>query len=493
MKFSKALFNKLDTPYVELISSSVWSITGSVIAKCLLFLVWIFVARVLSPELYGEFSIIKSTTLLFAEFVGMSFSIAATKYIAENLSNVVKLSNLVGFFIFVGVIMGAIAFLAVFLLSERICVHMLKAEHLTPFLRASSLVLFVSTLNNGQIGILRGFNKYKIVAKVNLLQILISLPFFIIGSLCYGLKGAVTAYIIYNVVICFIAHHEIRKICHAYNIVPSFKHLADEIKVVFNYIFPYLISIFITVLAQWYNETKVAALGGDGFIQLGYYSAINVIQTTIISFSVVVCSPFVPIMAKYKKDESSIHTLNKLNMFVPLYISMLIAIPLMLFPQIINLFYGDEYATYDMYVLTVIIASYSVLIIYRQAVARLVAVYEFQWLYMLDSLILAVSFVVGFKLLYSHGVMGLTYTFLISYLLSFVIFTPIYIYKGVIQKDIFEDKFLWFLILSLVISGCMFFCNYHIYLRFLFLLLVLVVVAAYITVWLKGKYGRINN
>ena len=418
----------------------------------------------------------------------MSFSIAATKYIAEYSFNIPKLGNLIGFFIMVGAIMGIIAFLLVFFLSEKICIHLLKAEHLTPFLKASSLVLFVSTLNNGQIGILRGFNKYKIVAKVNLLQIIISLPFFIIGTIYWGLKGAVAAYIIYNVVICFIAQYEIRKICRVYNIVPSFRHITDEVKVVFNYILPYLISIFTTILAQWYNETRVAALGGAGFVQLGYYSAINVIQTTIISFSVVVCSPFVPIMAKYKRDASSISILNKLNMLIPLYVSMLMAIPLMLFPQIINIFYGDEYATRDMYALTVIIASYSVLIIYRQAVARLVAVYEFQWLYMLDSFILSVSFVVGFRLLYSYGVMGLTYTFLISYILSFVIFTPIYIINGVIQKDIFRNKLLWILIVSIVVSGCMFFSNCSICIRVLFLLIIVAVFVYYFIKGFKGNY-----
>ncbi len=475
----RTLFNKIETPYLELISSSIWSIIGSVIAKCLLFIIWIFIARILSPQLYGEFSIIKSTTLLFAEFVGMSFSIAATKYVAEYSSDISKLNKLIGFFLITGAIIGVVAFLVVFLLADTICLHLLKAEHLSGLLKASSLVLFVSTLNNGQLGILRGFNKYKVVAKINLLQIIFSLPFFILGTIYWGLNGAVLAYIVYNVIVCFIAQYEIRKICTLRQIVPQYRHLREEVTVIFNYILPYLFSIFVTVCAQWYNETRVASLTHDGFVQLGYYSAIHVIQTTIISFSIVVCSPFVPIMAKYKKDSSSINVLNRLNMLIPLYITMLIALLLMLFPQIVNIFYGSNYSTKDMYTLTVVVVSYSVLIIYRQAIARLVAVYECQWLYMAESFFLAFSFVAGFKLLYSYGVLGLTYTFLGSYLLSTVVFTPLYIAKGIIQKEILKNRLLWILIISLIISFGLYFIGCNVYIKLFFLVLVISVVLYY--------------
>lgn len=471
---------KLNTPYIELLSNSFWSVVGTVSAKFLLFLVWIFVARVLSPELYGEFSIIKSTTLLFADFVGMSFAIAAIKYIAEYSVDKVKLGRLIGFFLQTGVIVGIISCLLVFFLSDKICVYLLKAERLKELLQASSLVLFVSTLNSVQLGILKGLNNYRIAAKINLLQVVVSVPVFVFGTICWGLKGAVSAYIFYNVIVCFLAQYEIRKMCKERAIVPTFTHLSNEVKLIFNYVLPYLCSTLVTVVTQWYNETRVAALGNEGFVQLGYYSAINVIQTTIISLAVVVCAPFVPIMAKYKKDASSIVTLNKLNTLVPLYISMLIAIPLMLFPQIITIFYGKDYATHEVYLLTVVIVLYSVLMIYRQAVARLVAVYELQWIYLLDSVVLSVSFVVGFKLLYSWGIFGLTCTFLVSYLLSCLIFTPVYVRKGLITKDIFKDKLLWLLVASMLVAGGLFVLNCALYVRLLFLLLFCTMLGIYI-------------
>lgn len=467
----KAYFDKLDKPYVELLSNSLWSIIGSVVAKFLLFLVWIFVARVLSPEVYGEFSIIKSTTLLFTDFVGMSFAIAATKYVAEALSDTSKLGELIGFFLLVGAMLGLMAGCLLFFMSDQVCRSLLKADYLSPLLKTSSVVMFVSTLNHGQLGILRGFNKYKIVAKINLLQILISVPFFVLGTIFLGLDGAVYAYIIYNIVVCLIAQHEIRKVCRACHITIAFDHLSSKLTVALNYVLPYMLSTFITMFARWYNETQVAALEGGGFVQLGYYSAINVVQNMITSFAIVVCSPFVPLMAKYKKDSSSISILNRLNILIPLYVSMLIVVPLMLFPEAMNLFYGKDYANREVYQLTVILMSYIVLIIYRQSISRLVAVYELLWIYLIDSIVLSVSCVLGFKMLYSYGVLGLTYSLGISYLLSCLIFTPIYVRKGVIQKELFNNKLLWELLIMMVIAAVIFVLNWNIWTRAFWLIL----------------------
>ena len=50
-------------------------------------------------KLYGEFSIVRSTTLLFADFVGLSIGAAGTNYIAKYYQNDnVKVGKLVGVF-----------------------------------------------------------------------------------------------------------------------------------------------------------------------------------------------------------------------------------------------------------------------------------------------------------------------------------------------------------------------------------------------------------
>lgn len=457
----------------ELVSCGIWSITGTLISKLLLFVIWIIVARLLLAEQYGEFSIIRSTTMMFADFVGFSFGIAATKYIAQYATTDKKrVEKLIGVFLLYSLIIGSFVFVGVFFASEWICVKLLKAEYLIDLLRFSSIIMLVSTLNNSQLGILRGFNLYKTITKINLIQILFSFPVYVCGTYFWGISGAVFAYVIYNVIICLLAQYEIFTYCKKSGVRPSYRNLHKELKLIFNYVFPYFVAMFLTIVAQWYNESMVASLGSSGFVQLGYYSAVNVIQTMVIGITVMVCVPFVSIMAKYDRQEGGAFV-EKLNFLVPLYLSLIVAIPIMMFPEILSLFYGHSFANKGMYTITVIMISYTILIVYKQSLARLVAVHEMQWIYLLDSLLLSVLFIVGFKYLCFLGIKGLALTYFISYIISSCVFTPIYLRRKLMTKDVLKDKILLILLVCGFLALGSYFVLENIYIR-LVLMFVLV-------------------
>lgn len=290
----------------ELFSYSFWSILGTLISKVLLFCIWIVVARLLLAEKYGEFTIIRSTTLLFADFVGFSFGIAATKYIAQYFGHDNdKVKRLMGAFLFYGVILGVLLSLLLYFAAEWICIKLLNAEYLTNLLKCTSVVMLVSTLNNSQLGILRGFNLYKEITYINVIHILCSFPVYVLGTYFGGLSGAVIAYIWYNVIICILAQYVIRKFCKTENIEPVYKGINREFQVILKYALPYFFSMLLTMFAQWYNESKLVSIGGQGFTQLGYYSAVNVIQTMVIGITIMLCVPFVSMMSKYNKQKES--------------------------------------------------------------------------------------------------------------------------------------------------------------------------------------------
>ena len=356
-----------------------------------------------------------------------------------------------GAFLFYGVILGVLLSLLLYFAAEWICIKLLNAEYLTNLLKCTSVVMLVSTLNNSQLGILRGFNLYKEITYINVIHILCSFPVYVLGTYFGGLSGAVIAYIWYNVIICILAQYVIRKFCKTENIEPVYKGINREFQVILKYALPYFFSMLLTMFAQWYNESKLVSIGGQGFTQLGYYSAVNVIQTMVIGITIMLCVPFVSMMSKYNKQKESF-VLEKLNILLPLYLGVIIAIPIMIFPEILSMFYGEDFANEEMYIITIIMISYSILIIYKQALARLVAVYEMQWFYLLDSLLLSILFLLGFNSLNYLGIQGLVVTYLISYIISSLIFTPLYIKKKMIDINLFKDRMFLYLLLFVVIA-----------------------------------------
>lgn len=122
------LWNKIkqNVALKDLVLNSLWSIVGTFISKVLLFLIWIFVAKLLKANGYGEFSIIRSTTMLFADFVGSSIGLAGTNYIAKYYQNdIKKVERLVGLFNVFSFVFGFFFFILSWTFSESISINML--------------------------------------------------------------------------------------------------------------------------------------------------------------------------------------------------------------------------------------------------------------------------------------------------------------------------------------------------------------------------------
>jgi len=440
----------------ELFASSFWSIVGTFISKVLLFLIWILVAKILQAKLYGEFSIIRSTTMLFADFVGLSIGAAGTNYIAKYYQdNNVKVEKLIGIFNVFSFTFGFVLFILSWSFSDIIAIKMLNKPELIGYLKASSVVILVSSINNNQFGILRGFNQYKCISKVNLLQIICAFPVYYLCTYFYHLQGAVFAYIFYNVIICVFARIELKKILKKNKLKPSLKKCMVESRMVLAFILPYIASGFLVAFLSWYNETRLVSVP-DGYVQMGYYSIINVMVLIVIGVAFVVCIPFVSMMSKYR-ESTSVFLLEKLNILLPLQISLLISIPLMLFPEIIAWIYGKSYRIGNISQISNYMFFFTFLGVYRQSLARFVAVKEKTWLYFVDSVTFALLSVFLFSCFYKYGVLGFVWGQTISYTLVVLLFFPLYLKYKVMPRHLIKEPFFFVLFFF---STFVFFCSF---------------------------------
>ncbi|CAK7025485.1 MAG: hypothetical protein PARBA_01070 [Parabacteroides sp.] len=467
----------------DLFSQSVWSTIGAIIAKGFLFSIWVIIARILSISVYGEFCIVRNTTFLFVQFASLSFGFASAKYIAQyfNHDNE-KVERLAGLFLLCSIVIGFILFIIFYMSSEWICINMLNAPALSKQLKYTSVVLLLSSFSGSQVGILSGFNQYKIIAKINVLQIVLSFPFFIVLTYKYNLNGAVFAYVIFNIILSILSYFELNKFCRSSGIKISFKFRKDEFKMIFYYVIPYFLAVFVTMLSSWYNETVLVSVSVNGFTDMGYFSAVNVFQLMIIGITIMFCTPFVSMISKYKSDDNR-KILEKLNFIFPLYLSLLITFIVVLFPEIFSFLYGKNYANNLVYNIVVVMALYTVVIIYKQALARLVAVYELQRLYLFDSILFSILCVICFHCLKSFGAIGIAYSYFISYIVSSIIITPFYIKRKMIKLELFCDKYLVVLFILNVFSLLLYLTIDNLLIR----LSVFVFIMAFIAFVLKSR------
>jgi len=428
----------------ELFANSFWSIVGTSISKILLFLIWIFVAKILQAKLYGEFSIIRSTTMLFADFVGSSIGLAGTNYIAKYYQNDnVKVGKLIGIFNVFSFVFGLVLFLLSWAFSDIIATKMLDNSELTTYLKAASIVILVSSINNNQFGILRGFNQYKCISKINLLQIVCAFPVYYVCTYFYHLQGAVFAYIFYNVIVCVFARIELRKILRENHLQPSLKQCMGECKMVLTFVLPYITSGLLTASLSWYNEMRLVSIP-NGYVYMGYYSIINVISLLVIGVAFMVCIPFVSIMSKYR-NSTDILLLEKLNIILPLQVAFLISVPLILFPEIVKWIYGTSYNIENIRQISNYMFFFIFLGVYRQAVARFVAVKEKTWLYLIDNGVFAMLSALLFFYFYEYGVLGFVWGQAIAYILVVLLFFPLYLRYKIMPCHVIKEPSFWLL------------------------------------------------
>lgn len=479
---------------LEFISNSFWSVVGTAISKVLLLLIWVLIARMLEPALYGEFSIIRNTTLLFAEFVGFSLSIAATKFIAESLNDKHKLKLLIDNLLILCFALGVILMGLFLYFSDYISVNMMKAPQLTQYIAITSLVLLVSTFNHCQLGILRGLGEFKLIAKLNLLQILTSFPVFVILTYFYGLMGAVIGYVFHNTILCIITQYfmgrKIRSIGVDYKL--SLKLDLSFIKKISVYVLPYFISVFIGYFANWYNEIQLVSYGDDGFKHMGEYSAISTIQNMVISSIIVLCVPFVSMMSKYKA--SGDRSIEKYNYTAPLFLSLICSLFFIIVPESFSLIYGEGYANQKMYLAVSFMMAFTPIIVFKQALARSIAVYEKQNILLIDNILYCAIIIFSYSRLIHYGVNGIIMSLFIANLFSLVVFTPIYIKVKLFPSKILLDKSMLIMCIGyLIVIMMSYIFKDNLLIRLISCALLYISIIVTILIYIKRKINTAHN
>ena len=181
----------------KLVSDSFWAIFGNVIGKGLSLLAAIIIARLLGKEIYGEYGIVSGTIgaiLIFSNF-GLNFT--TTKYIAEyHKTKPDLLSQIIRYCQNLTLIFSGLATILLFISADYIATHLLNSPKLSFPLRLVAISILIGSVCRTQEGIIAGFGKFKVLAKINTV---IGISTFIFGvtlTYFYKLNGALISFVI---------------------------------------------------------------------------------------------------------------------------------------------------------------------------------------------------------------------------------------------------------------------------------------------------------
>lgn len=179
------------TSKTRLINDSFWSMFGNVIHKGLAVIAGIFIARFLGKDIFGEYSLIKSTFVSAALFSSFGLQYTSTKFIAAyKTKDKTKLKIIVKYSNQIVLIISMLVALILMVFSDFISEIVLEAKHLGNHIRLFGVLIVLNAMTSLQIGFLAGFGKFKEMSRINMIIGFITFFLTVILVYLYGLYGA---------------------------------------------------------------------------------------------------------------------------------------------------------------------------------------------------------------------------------------------------------------------------------------------------------------
>jgi O-antigen/teichoic acid export membrane protein len=433
----------------DLINNSLWSFFGTVVSKALMFFAWIYVANYFGKEINGEIGILRSTINLFISFVGTGFGLTLTKYIPKYLKlGNQKINKIISASFVYAFLLAVIISAAFFLFSPLIVSRILHKPSLLISLQISSILLFLSILNGVLFGFLQGFQKFKELSFVNIVNGVSLFIFLYIFSRLYGVNGTFIGFTLSILLTFFVALFYIFKILKTKCIVLT-TEFKSELPVFYSFTMPAIMSGLMVVPFKWVLDTLLVNQKG-GYVEMGLFSALFLFHTLILMTINTLNAPMITLMAKETNNTS----IEKLNVLIPWVLGIFIAIPFLIFPDLLGILFGNEYIEDPHFKKTAIfIIITTVLVLYKNGLSRIMIINNLMWFSFLSNLVWGIVLVASFYYLVNKNAVSISFAYTLAYLVNIIIVFPVYIKKKIIPFSLVLSKEaigVWSLFISLV-------------------------------------------
>lgn len=446
----------LDSPLgYRLARGAFWSFLGTVISQGCGFAATVLVARMLGKEGFGELGVIQNTVGMFGVFAGFGLGVTATKHVAEfRLKDPAKAGRIMALCALFAVGSGGLIALGLALAAPWLAANTLAAPHLAELLQIGALLLLLNALNGTQTGALSGLEAFKTIAIVNLWSGLSRFPLMVGGAYLAGVNGAVWGLVVSTGINWLLNHLALRR--ESRRAVVPFgvsRACAREWKVLYGFSLPALLSGAMVAPVQWAGMAMLVNQTG-GYAEMGIFNAALAFKGVIVFLGAAINAPLLSMVANEKVSSES--NLSKVNVLLTWSLGVFVALPLLSFPEVAQVIYGEKFSGGAFTKTFVLIILITCVFVYKQGLTRVLLARNHIWWVFLSNLTWGAFFLCGAFFLVRLGAPGLATAYAISYVLSTFIYMPWYLRLGIIPRSTIisvEAVVIWFVLVALVAVG----------------------------------------
>ena len=215
-----------------------------------------------------------------------------------------------------------------------------------------------------------------------------------------------------------------------------YRKFASELNILGRFSVPSMLSGAVVSPVIWVGNAIVTGTQ-NGYFELGVFNAANNWRQAFMFLPIAIGNVILPAIVRDKHNKN----LERLNMLLAWIIVACLAIPLLAVPELVGWFYGKQYAGQSFNVTFVFIVLVCCVLAFNEGIARNLISQNKMWLGFANNLVWGVTFIISIWLLRHQGSTGVGLSYFISYLLTSLIFIPLFIRLGIVQRRMILSRY----------------------------------------------------
>ena len=295
-----SLYERLTTSSIakRLARGSLWSLFGSASARILVLAAMILVARVLGQVSFGELGLIQSTLGMAGLMAGVGLGETATRFVAKYAtSDPLRAGRVIALVTSVSVGTVLLATVVLISVSGLIAGAMLNAPQLQSALVWGSLLMAATAFRGIQGGVLAGLERFDALAKLNILDGVVSLIATVSLARLMGVEGAVLGLALGAIMVWLVGRILLMKELSSHGIVVRYGGCGADWRILTGYSLPSLLAGLVATPVLWFAMTLVAR-SRQGFAGLGLYNAAYQWHGPMMFIPMILMSVSIPVLVQ---------------------------------------------------------------------------------------------------------------------------------------------------------------------------------------------------
>lgn len=282
----------------RLARGSLWSLFGSASSRLLVLLSMILVARVLGQESFGELGLIQATLGVAGLMAGLGLGATATRFVAQYAAtDPDRAGRIIALVSEISWITVLVAAAVLIFAAAPLATDVLKAPHLKTALMWGALLMSVNVLNGIQSSIYAGVERFDIIAKLNVLDGVVSLLAMALFAHFMGVQGALIGLSVAALAVWIVGRLKLSAVLGAHHIFLKRRGCWSDWRILRGFALPSFLSNLVATPVLWLCMTLVAKQP-NGYAELGLYNAAYQWHGPMIFLPMILMSVSIPVLVQ---------------------------------------------------------------------------------------------------------------------------------------------------------------------------------------------------